>query len=330
MRVLLLGGMRFLGAHLVHAALARGHRMTVFNRGSSGPVPDGVERLAGDRGGDLSALAGRTWDVVVDTSGYVPRHVLASARALAGATPFYAFVSTAYVYDPLEGGPVAESAPVRALRDLQAEHGTVATYGPLKAACEAVLAETFPGSVLVVRPGPLAGPLDPSDRLAWWLRASARSGPFAAPGAPGRPVQLLDARDLAAWIVAMAERGDGGTFNAAADSEGGTMGALMDACARASGGGEAVWLPDEFLLERGFAAPDPRLPLWFPARGPGSGIYALDASRARAAGLRPRPLAETVADTAAWDRTLPADRPLRMGLAPEAEQALLEAWAAVR
>ena len=204
MDVLIMGGTGFLGRHLVEAALGEGHRVTLFNRGSSAPdlFPD-VETIKGDRELDLSALSGRRWDAAIDTCGYVPRVVRASARLLADAVDHYTFVSSISVYpDAMEPGS-DEDAPVQELLDPTVEEVTAKTYGGLKAICEQAAEEEMPGRVLNVRPGLISGPHDPTDRFTYWPRRISAGGEVLAPDSPERQVQFIDVRDLAAWIVRM-------------------------------------------------------------------------------------------------------------------------------
>jgi len=292
--------------------------VTLFNRGQTNPglFPD-VEELRGDRDGDLSALAGRSWDAVVDPSGYVPRVVRASAEVLQGAVGHYVFVSSISVYAwPLS--PAAdESAPLAPLAD-ETEVVDGDSYGPLKARCEDVVRELFPDAHTNVRAGLIVGPHDPSGRFTYWPVRLARGGRVLAPGDPGRQVQFVDVRDLAGWIVDAALRGIAGDFNATGPAERLSMGELLDTCARVGASdAELVWAPNAFL-----AAHEVQewieLPLWLEHEA----FMELDAGKAIAAGLRFRPLAETVADTLAW-----ADRDpgalAAAGLAPAKEAALL-------
>ncbi len=215
MDLLILGGTGFLGRHLVERALAYGHRVTLFNRGLSGPdlFPE-VETIRGDREGNLSALRGRRWDAVIDTCGYVPRVVRASAALLAGAVDHYTFVSSISVYsDAIEPG-ADEGAPVKELADPTVEEVTGETYGGLKALCERAAEEEMPGKVLNIRPGLISGPHDPTDRFTYWPRRISAGGEVLAPDRLERRVQFIDVRDLAVWIVKMSAERRTGTYNA--------------------------------------------------------------------------------------------------------------------
>jgi 2'-hydroxyisoflavone reductase len=328
MNLLILGGTVFLGRHLVEAALARGHAVTLFNRGQHNPdlFPE-VERLRGDRDGDLQALEGRRWDAVVDTCGYVPRVVRASAEMLAPNVDHYTFISSISVYADTSKPGIDEQAPVGTLDDPTTEEVTGESYGPLKALCEQAAEVTMPGRVLNIRPGLIVGPHDPTDRFTYWVRRVAEGGEVLAPGDPDAPVQVIDARDLAGWTIRMIEQRQTGVFNATGPAERLRMADLLTTCRQVSRSDATfVWLDDAFLLEAG-AGPWIEVPLWIPATdGQSDGLLDIDIAKARAAGLTFRDIADTVRDTLAWDRTRPADTERRAGLAPERERALLQAW----
>ncbi len=324
MDLLILGGTRFVGRHLVTAALDRGHRVTLFNRGQSAPdlFPE-VETLRGDRDGNLSALRGREWDAVVDTCGYVPRIVRASAGLLADAVDRYVFISSISVYEDSLPPGADESAPVAALEDESIEEVTGETYGALKALCERAAEDAMPGRVVGVRPGLIVGLHDPTGRFAYWPVRAARGGEALAPGRPDRPVQFVDARDLGRWLVSMAERGEPGTYNATGPEDTLTMGSMLEACAEATGNDvNFTWVDDAFLEERD-VQPFMGLPLWLPERY--AGLAAVDNSRAVAAGLHFRPLKETVGDVLEYERGLHGAQ-YDAGLDPGRERELLEEW----
>jgi 2'-hydroxyisoflavone reductase len=323
--VLILGGTGFLGRHLVEAALGEGHRVTLFNRGLSEPdlFPE-VEKLEGDRDGDLSALRGRQWDAVIDTCGYVPRVVRASANVLAGAVDHYTFVSSISVYSDGIAAGADEEAPVRELPDPTVEEVTGETYGGLKALCERTAEEEMPGRVMNVRPGLISGPHDPTDRFTYWPRRISAGGEVLAAGRKERPVQYIDVRDLAAWIVGTSEERRTGTYNATGPDYELTMGRLLEECEAVGGAGaELVWVSEDFLEDHR-VEPFTELPLWVPREH--AAMLAVDCSRAIGAGLIFRPLAATIEDVLAFDRARPADRGLAAGLRPEREQELLRAW----
>jgi 2'-hydroxyisoflavone reductase len=334
MRLLVLGGTKFLGRHSVVAALERGWEVTLFHRGSTNPrlFPD-LEHVLGDRDGGLDALGKRRWDAVLDTSGYVPRVVGQAARRLADSVERYAFVSSISVYARVDRAGLDEDAPVAALADASVEEITGETYGALKAACEREVVAAFGDRALVVRPGLIVGPEDPTDRFGYWPRRFHRGGDVLAPAPPESPVQFVDARDLAGWMLHLIEARVGGTYHATGPAEPLDLGGVLEAC-RVAAGREArvVWVDEAFLLERG-VTPWTELPLWVPAAA--SDFARIDCSRARAVGLRFRPLADTVRDTLDWELAHPLEarppRPALGGPGPleaSREAELLGEWAA--
>jgi len=325
MEVLILGGTGFLGRHLVEAALAEGHRLTLYNRGLSEPglFPE-VEEIQGDSDGDLSVLLGRRWDAVIDTCGYVPRVVTASAGLLAGATDHYTFVSSISVYSDDIAPGADEEGPVRELPDPTVEAVTGETYGGLKALCERAAEEEMPGRALNVRPGLISGPHDPTDRFTYWPRRISSGGEVLVPDHPERRVQYIDVRDLAAWIVKVSAERRTGTYNATGPDYELQMGQLLEECEAVGGAGaELVWVSEDFLEENG-VEPFTELPLWVPRED--AAMLAIDCGRAIDAGLTFRPLAETISDVLHWDSARTADRVPAAGLRPEREQKLLRAW----
>ena len=325
MDLLILGGTGFLGRHLVEAALADGHRPTLFNRGLSKPglFPE-IEKIEGDREGDLSPLSGRRWDAVIDTCGYVPRVVRASAGLLAGAVDHYTFVSSISVYsDDIEPG-ADEEAPVRELSDPTVEEVTGETYGGLKVLCEQAAEEEMPGRVLNVRPCLISGPHDPTDRFTYWPRRISAGGEVLVPDHPERNVQYIDVRDLASWIVKMSGERQTGTYNATGPAYELQMGRMLEECEAVSGtDAEFVWVSEDFLEENG-VEPFTELPLWVPRED--AALLAIDCGRAIEAGLTFRPLAETIKDVLDWDRARMEGREPAAGLRPERERELLRAW----
>ncbi len=327
MKLLILGGAVFLGRHLVDAAQARGHEITLFTRGQHNPAlfPE-VEKLRGDRDGDLTALQGRSFDAVIDTCGYVPRVVRASAELLADTVDHYTFISTISVFANTTTPGIDESGAVGKLADETVEEVTGETYGPLKALCEQAAERAMPGRVLNIRPGLIVGPYDPSDRFTYWPHRVAQGGDVLAPGKPERLVQFIDGRDLAEWTIRMAESKQTGTYNATGPDYPLTMGQVLEAC-KAESGSDArfVWVDEQRLLDAG-AQPWMEVPLWIPASDPDSrGFNEINCQKAFAAGLTFRPLAETVRDTLAWDATRPADVERKAGIKPEREAHYLQA-----
>ena len=327
----------FLGRHVVEQALVRGHDVTLFNRGRHNHelFPD-VEKLRGDRDGDLGALEGRRWDAVVDPSGYVPRVVRASAELLARTVDHYTFVSSISVYADFSSPGFDESAPVATLED-EATENVEASYGALKALCERAVDEEMGGRSLSVRAGLIVGPHDPTGRFTYWVRRVAEGGEVLAPEPRDQPVQLVDARDLAAWIVEMAEGRRTGVYNATGPAEPLRFDVLLEEC-RAATGSDArlVWVDERFLVEQG-VEPWDELPLWLaPETHPEvRGFLAAGAARAIAAGLAFRPLVTTILDTLAWDAKERATAavacdygvlPKPAGLSRKRERVLLDAW----
>jgi 2'-hydroxyisoflavone reductase len=295
--------------------MASDHDVTLFNRGQTNPelFPE-VERLQGDRNGDLSALAGGDWDAVVDTSGYFPRIVRASAEAVAGSAAHYTFVSSVSVYANLAQAPT-ESSAVGTLEDESVEEfgDEFENYGPLKALCERAATDVYGDRALIVRPGFIVGPHDQTDRFVYWPRRVARGGTMIAPGPPDRPMQFVDVRDLASWMLDMVAKRAAGTYNAT--NEGVSMADLLAAC---PGEIDAVWVDDGFLVEHEVGESD--LPLW--SGDPRfSAMHETDVSKAVDAGLTFRPVAETARDTIEWDGTRSDAGPI--GLTPEREAELL-------
>jgi 2'-hydroxyisoflavone reductase len=315
-RLLVLGGTKFLGRHAVDAALADGHEVTIFTRGQTNPelFPE-VEHLVGNRDGDLDALREGEWDGVVDTSGYVPRIVRRSAELLRDAVQRYVFVSSISVYGDFSA-PVSEATAVAELDDPDTEE-VMENYGGLKAASERVVEDVYGDRSARVRAGLIVGPYDPTDRFTYWPRRIAEGGRVLGPGDSGAPVQFVDARDLARWLVKLALEGPGGTFNATGPAEPLTFAELLDR-ARAAIGSDAdvVWVDEQRVLDAG-VEPWSELPLWLPGNDY-AGMARADISRAVDAGLAFRPLEETVVDTLAWDRTVEGDRPT-LSLEKEAE-----------
>jgi 2'-hydroxyisoflavone reductase len=334
MKLLILGGTRFLGRHLAQQALQRGHRVTLLHRGRSGPelFPEAEHRIA-DRDGDLpAALAGGEWDAAIDTSAYFPRQVKSAAAALLDRVAHYHLVSTISVYAGFDHAGADEDAALKTLDDPTVETVDSATYGGLKALCEAAAHAGFGARCLISRPGLLVGPHDPTGRFTWWAQRFVRAADGAevlAPGDPAGPVQFIDARDAAAWMLLQAETGRTGIFNLTGPETPATMGALLDTARRTlAPAARLVWVDEAFLLGQG-VAPWSDLPVWLP--GSDAGLHRTHIARALASGLNCRPWAQTLADTAVWAATAPAPAlgvPLRpnVGLSPEREATLLAVW----
>ncbi len=342
MKLLVLGGTRFVGRHLVTAALARSHEVTLFNRGQH-RVPGSltnVETIHGDRNSDLARLQGRRWDAVVDTSGYVPRTVRASAERLSHSVDRYVFISSQSVYADLSVAGVDENAPLATLPSEQLDQANAIDssgqtsavtygkmYGGLKVLCEQAIEEVMPDRVLIIRPGLIVGPDDYTDRFTYWVERVARGGEVLAPGRPERPIQFIDVRDLAKWIVKMIERQEVGVYNANGLPESLTMQGLLEECKRViNSGASFTWVSDDFLLQEK-VVPWSEMPLWFPEAAAAhlKGFMFIDSNKAIDAGLSFRPLNETIKDVLSWREHL--NEELKAGMNSEKEQRLLRQWA---
>jgi 2'-hydroxyisoflavone reductase len=328
MHILILGGTRFLGRALVEAALAEGHEVTLFNRGKTNPdlFPE-IERLIGERDGDLGALKGRRWDAVIDTCGYVPRIVEQSARLLASQVEHYTFISSLGIYADFSQIGLKESAKPSKLEDELVEEVDNQTYGPLKAACEVVVERVQPERALIVRPGLIVGPYDPTDRFSYWPWRVAQGSSVLAPGKPAREIQFIDVRDLSEWIVDVVSKGVTGQYNTNSSPGKWTMSDLLETCHDASNSdAELVWMDDAFLVEHEVGE-WMEMPLWIPESDESmAGFFKFDVSKAEAAGLKFRHLLDTVNDTLAWLNERPSDQEWRAGMRSEREQELLRVW----
>ncbi|WP_164017893.1 SDR family oxidoreductase [Pyxidicoccus trucidator] len=330
--ILILGGTKFLGPALVEFARSRGHTVTLFNRGKTNPglFPD-VEKLEGDRdpnkGEGLKALQGRKWDAVVDTSGYVPRIVKASAELLAPNVGHYVFVSSISVYKDLSQYGIDESSPVATVEDETTEK-VAENYGALKALCEKAAETAMPGRVLNVRPGLIVGPDDPTDRFSYWPVRVSRGGEVLSPGDGQDPVQFIDARDLAAWIILNVERNTAGVFNATGPTQPLLMKELLDTCKTATGSDASFTWVDAAFLEKQKVAPWQDMPVWIPRSSEEKGLGRVSIAKALATGLTFRPTADTVRDTVAWFKTQPPERQAKLGagVTAEREKEVLAAW----
>jgi nucleoside-diphosphate-sugar epimerase len=340
LRILILGGTGFIGPHEVRYALARGHKLTLFNRGrhpKEWPAP--VEEFVGDRNtGDLEALKGREWDVCIDNPTTLPFWVRDAGQVLKGKVGQYVFISTISVYASEQEPGQDEDAALLEYKGPDAMKETQETvrksveglYGPLKALSEKEAARWFPGLTTVIRPGLIVGPGDESDRFTYWPVRLARGGDVLAPGDGSDPVQLADARDLAEWTIRMVESRTLGTFNAMGPAHELTMGDLLCGVRSATtAGARFVWVPADFL-ERQKVSAWTDMPVWVPGTGDTAGFSRHSNKRALAAGLSFRPLARTTLDTLDWFRTLAMDRQadLHAGLKAEREDQVLAAWRA--
>jgi 2'-hydroxyisoflavone reductase len=329
--ILILGGTGFLGPHVVDAALARGHAVTLFNRGKTRPeLYPNVEKLQGDRDGKLEALKGRTWDSVVDTSAYVPRITKLSAELLAPSVKQYVNISTISVYARRDRVGADETTPLATIADPTSEDKK-AHYGALKALCEQAAEAAMPGRVATIRPGLIIGPGDPSGRFTHWPTRMAEGGEVLCPGDGSTPVQYIDGRDLGAWIVKVIEDGTVGVFNALGPEERITMKEVLEACNAAGGTRAALTWVDAAFLEKQEVTSWGDMPMWFDAKGDMAGFGTLSNARAVAAGLVFRPILETAKDTLAWIETVPDAERKKLGsagISREREAKVLAEWKA--
>ena len=320
MRILVLGGTKFLGRAFTDAALGRGDTVTLFNRGKTNPgLFPGVETVIGDRSVDLSALDGREWDAVIDVASYDPQVARLSAEAFAGRTGRYVFVSTVSVYASQNTREAQlEDAPLARLREGMTDFAEI--YGPNKALSEGIVQDVYGERSLIARPGLIVGPHDPTDRFAYWPRRVVRGGKILAPGDPADLTQFIDVRDLAAWLADACHRGQGGVFNLTGTPV--PFGILLDLCKTAAySGAELTWIPSDRLVAAG-VDPGMGIPLWVAEDGY-EAFNDVDNSRALAAGLTLRPMIDTIRDTLAWDLARGGPAPENEGLSAAEEERLL-------
>lgn len=326
LKILIIGGTRFLGRALVESARERGHELTLFNRGQSNPGLFGnIKCFHGDRDGGLAVMSDGRWDAVVDTCGYFPRIVQQSAEFFKNRARHYTFISSISVYKDLSRPGFDETAPVGTINDTSKEEITEQTYGPYKAICEAMIREAFADHALIIRPGLIVGPYDLSDRFTYWVTRCARGGDMLIPKPEAREFQYIDVRDLADWTITMIENGADGIFNATGPDYDLTMKKFIGVCKTVTGSRpETYWVDEQFLLDHDVAAWT-ELPIWITEKG-FLGMLKADVSRAQKAGLKHRPLIDTIRDTYQWAVSRPADYKPRAGLDPAKEAKVLEAW----
>jgi 2'-hydroxyisoflavone reductase len=327
--LLILGGTGFIGPHLTDEALRLGWKVTHFNRGKH--APDGVanvETLIGDRKGQLDALRGRKWDVVIDDTGQIPKYVKMSAELLAPNVGYCLYISSISAYASF-AQPNDESSPTGKLANPDIEEMSDGNYGPMKALCEQYSAEAFKDRASIVRPGYIVGPLDNSDRFTYWPVRASKGGEMLVPGSPHDPIQIVDVRDLTAWMMRLATHRTLGVYNAVSPPRMFTMRDLVAASQAASPNAHAraAWLPEDFLAKQ-WKPDELDLPPWSPMKGEYAGASLTSTTKARKAALKTRPIQDTVRDTLAWFQTLPAERQakLRAGLDPKKEADTLRAW----
>ncbi len=342
MKLLIIGGTRFVGRHLVTEALAYNHEVTLFNRGNHPSATlSNVETICGDRNSDLSKLQGRRWDTVIDTCGYLPRTVRASAEFLSDSVDRYVFISSLSVYADVSVPGIDETAPLATLTNKQLEKANKIDssgqtsaftygemYGGLKALCEQVAEEVLPNRVLIIRPGLIVGSYDYTDRFTYWVVRVARGGEVLAPGRPDRYVQFIDVRDLAEWTVRMIERKETGSYNANSLPNNLTMERVLEECKTVSGSDASfTWVSDDFLMQEKVAAWS-EVPLWIPEEDAPhlKGFMFINCNKAVGSGLSFRPLNDTIRDIVTWRETNRLNEDLKAGIDSNKEQRLLRKW----
>lgn len=342
LKILILGGTGFIGPHMVHEVLRRGHEVTLFNRGKTNRTmfPD-LELLIGDRDNGLDALVGRKWDAVVDNSGYVPRHVADSARLLTSAVPHYIYVSSVAAYAAMSGNLTAADyhdvdmpnteydSPLVTMPDETVEKVTSETYGPLKVLCErAATAAIGEDRITILRPTWVAGPGDNSDRFTYWPVRAERGGEMLVPGTPADRIQIVDVRDMANFVVDSLEKRITGIYNMVNPPGTYSMGQLMADCqAMTAADVDMTWVDLPFIEAHGLYASG-ELPIWAPVSGDTRSDAIVNGDRSFAQGMKTRPERETIRGILEWWPTLPEDRRNNMhaGLSAQREAEMLAAW----
>ena len=325
MRILILGGKRFLGIALVKAIQEAGHTPVLFNRGRTNPeLFPKVQNLIGDREGDLSALKRKKWDAVIDTSGFTPHTVSKTAKLLSGKCDTYIFISSISVYRDFTNLDITEEYPLAQLDNPEDEDYTDKAYGPLKALCEYEIQQNFDGKVLVIRPGLIVGPNDPTDRFTYWPWRVSLGGNILAPAPPSSNLQFIDLRDLAAFIIRLIQKQTEGVFNVTGLKKPATFGSFLVACREAAASdANFVWVDEPFLLEH-HVTPWTDLPLWVPTADPGFvGFFNINIDKALKAGLSFRQISDTVGDTLTWLKSRPPVKKLKVGMDIAVETKLL-------
>jgi 2'-hydroxyisoflavone reductase len=338
MKVLILGGTRFLGKALTEEALKRGHEITLFNRGTNNGAFSGVEQLIGNRDSDVSQLKNRKWDVVMDTCGFAPHQIKKIAAVLGDNIEHYTYISSISVYKDWIPNNIKEHYHLQSMQadKLKAvEEGTISPYeyyGALKVLCEAEAENHWPGRVLHIRAGLLVGPFDYTDRLPYWVKRVAKGGKVLVPGRKDRPVQLINVKDIAVWLFNMAEKRKAGTFNVTSPEEELTIEELLNTCkAVTNSDAEFIWTDEQFLMEHK-VQPWTEMPLWipehFPIEGetePWKGTFSISVEKAVTSGLSFRSLADTLIDIYQWEKEREV-KELKAGISQERELELLQSW----
>jgi 2'-hydroxyisoflavone reductase len=323
LKILILGGTTFLGPYLTNELLTHGHKVTHFNRGNEHgfDFPE-VEKLQGNRDGNLKALEGRRWDAIIDTSGYLPRVVEASSKILAKATRHYTFISTISVYEDFNQPYIDENGSVSKIINNSDEKITDKTYGPFKAGCEKVIQTYFPENSLIIRPGLIVGPLDPTDRFTFWVRRIAEGGRVLVPSSLEQKLQIIDVRDLTKWIVKMVEEGATGIYNATGPKEELRFEDFINSCIQLGKKKvELVCADENFLIDHHLDNWN-KLPLWFSSKSKMFGLFNISSQKAQKKGLSFRPLKETISDIIDWD-THRMNKKMKIGLSRDEEEIFL-------
>lgn len=336
MKVLILGGTRFLGKALVEEGLKRGHEITLFNRGNNKEAFSDVEQLIGDRDGDVSQLENRKWDVVMDTCGFAPHQINKIGAVLENSIEHYTFISSISVYKDWIPLNIAEDYHLQSMQSdrlKDVEEGRISPYehyGALKVLCESEAEKYWPGRVLHIRAGQLVGSFDYTDRLPYWVQRVAEGGNIVVPGRPDRPIQLIDVKDIATWVFDMVKKRKAGTFNVTGPDYELTMEELLNTCkAVTNSDAEFVWADEQFVLDHQIQ-PWTEMPLWIPEYFPLEGEtepwkMGISVKKALDAGLSFSPLEETILDVYQWEKAR-QDSKRKTGISREKEQELLDAW----
>ena len=327
MRILIIGGTRFVGRHIAQAASDAGHDLTLFHRGRSGTgLFPAATHVIGDRNGDLAGLRSADWDATIDVSAYRPRQVRNLAEALDGRGGRHQYISTVSVYQPPLPPNFAEDAPLVELTDPDVEV-TDDTYGGLKVLCERAAMDAYGADTTVIRPTYVIGPYDYTGRFTWWVNRLARGGEVLAPGAPTDPIQVIDARDMGTWALDLLERKASGTYHAVSPPPPFGFGDLLDAIAAevAPAGTTLTWVDSEFLHAAGETYDS--VPMW-PGGDEFTDANAASPAAAYASGLSPRPLRQSIRELYEFEQESPTRIPDGVGLAPGREAELLAQWRA--
>ncbi len=326
MNILVIGGTRFVGRHLVEAALAKGHTLTLFNRGSHTEVFPGISLIQGDRNKpeDLAKLQGQSWDAVIDTCAYIPRQVRELLERIASSTKHYTLISTISVYANQTLALQDERAELARLADESIEEVTGESYGGLKVLCEQVAEEFMPGRNLIPRLGLVVGPFDPTDRFSYWPNRVAQGGEVLAPDRPEKPVQFIDVRDLSEWTVSSMEADRTGIYNLVTNPDQFHFGDLLETCKEVSQSNARFTWVNEAFLEAQEVAPWMGLPIWIP--GEEENFLRISNQKAISAGLRIHSLKDTVKDTLVWLKSRASDHEWKAGISAEKEQEVLKNW----